>query len=658
MKPSIRTAGVIALAGLLASACTGSRAAQAPRSVDLTGKVTLVSYTSCDDMLAGIRRAAAKSVTAWGLGGVMDARALAASGALPSTAAKEQAVPDQSYSTTNVQEAGVDEPDLVKTDGRRLVTVSQGVLRVVDVATRKVTGTLRLVPKDQAWAEADLLISGDRALVLFEGSGGIVPLGAVAKVRPGPSGPRYVLVDLSGSPRALGTMTAEGAQIDARQVGSTVRVVVRSQPNITLPPPKPDMTEAQLLRRNQEAVLKSPVEAWLPGYEIESGGQTRAETVKCEQVSHPAEFSGASMVTVHTIDLAADQAFASDSPITVAADGDTVYGTATSLYVTSNPRWWFRPMLIDDVALPTPADGSPREPDPTPSTPPERTEVHRFDIGAPGAPRYTGSGSVPGRLLNQYSLSEDKGNLRVATTSEAANVGAPAGGGESGVYVLDASTLAQVGSVTGLGKGERIYAVRFMGDLGYVVTFRQTDPLYALDLRNPTDPKVTGELKISGYSAYLHPAGEGRLLGVGQEASAKGQALGTQVSLFDVSDPASPRILSRFHEEKSASEAEWDPHAFLYWPQSGLAMVPLQSWKNDVITGSRALVLNVSDARIGKVGMISHPSPRRTVNGFVPGDPGIRRCVVIGDTIWTLSDAGLKVSDAAGLADRAWIPFN
>jgi len=659
MRTSIRTAGAIALAGLLATACSEGRAAEAPPRVDLTDKVSLVSYTSCDDMLNDIRRKTAENATPWGVGGpAVYGRAFSeAADAMPAATAAKGAVSDQSYSTTNVHEAGVDEPDLVKTDGQRVITVSQGLLRVVDIESRRVTGTLRLVPKEQAWAQADLLISGNRALVLFEGVGGMIPLGAMAKVMPGPSGPKYVLVDLSGRPKVLSTMTADGMHVDARQVGSTVRIVVRSQPNITLPPPKPDMPESELLERNRKAVLAAPVNAWLPAFQIKADGVTRTDAVKCEKISHPAEYTGTSMLTVHTIDLAADQTFSPDSPISVAADGDTVYGTATSLYVTSNPRWWLRPMVIDDMPMPTPrVTGKPRKPAPTPTTPPERTEVHRFDITAAGSPRYVDSGSVPGRLLNQYSLSESKGNLRVATTSNSETFGGARETSESGVYVLDAASLSPVGSVTGLGKGERIYSVRFIGDVGYVVTFKQTDPLYALDLRNPADPKVTGQLKISGYSAYLHPGGEGRLLGVGQEATQSGQTIGTQISLFDVSDPASPKIVSRFLQEKSGSEAEWDPHAFVYWPQSGLAMLPLQSWGGDVIEGSSALVLKVGDGGIDKVGLISHPS--KTVQGsFAPVDQGIRRCMVIGDAIWTVSDGGLKVSDATSLADRAWIPF-
>ncbi|MEU8278855.1 beta-propeller domain-containing protein [Microbispora bryophytorum] len=673
MRTSIRTAGVLAaLLALGATGCAGGRTTQdfPPPPTDLTStdpagtdsvntdlvgtdsvnNVRLVAYAGCDEMTEGLRRAAARNVTPWGFG---DAMFYAARSDVAATA--KQAMPEQqSHSTTNTHEAGVDEPDLVKTDGDRVITVTGGVLRVVDAKTRKLTGTLRLVAQDQAgdqsWVQAGLLVHGDRALVLFEG-GGIIPFGATATARVAAGGPRYVLVDLSGEPRVLGAMTVHGQHVDARQAGSTVRLVVRSQPEIAFPAPKENASERELLEDNREAVLSAPADAWLPSYDVESGDASRTERVGCDRVSHPGRFTGTSMLTVHTIDLAAATPFGSPAPIAVAADGDTVYGTAGSLYVTSNPRWWGAHPI--DVA-PAPGSSS-AAPTATPGVPPERTEVHRFDVSTPGAPRYVTSGSVPGRLLNQYSLSEYDGHLRVATTSGDEVLGASPGAGESGVYVLDAGTLARTGSVTGLGKGERIYAVRFADGLGYVVTFRQTDPLYALDLRDPAAPKVTGELKITGFSAYLHPAGEGRLVGIGQEASEVGRVLGTQISLFDVSDPAAPAVLSRFHRKGSGSEAEWDPHAFLYWPATGLAVLPLRN-RAGGMAGSAALTLRVGDREITELGVVTHPrSPARS--GFAPADQGIRRSLVIGADLWTVSGSGLKVSDAATLADRAWIPF-
>ncbi|MEU8173055.1 beta-propeller domain-containing protein [Microbispora hainanensis] len=651
MRTSIRTAVILAaLLGMGATGCAGGRTTPdlPPAPADLTDKVRLVAYAGCDEMTEGLRQAAARNVTSWGFAQNMLYAVDDSAMARPAT--PEQQYGQQPHSTTNTHEAGVDEPDLVKTDGKRVITVTRGVLRVVDATTRKVTATLRLVAEDQWWAQAGLLVDGDRALVLFEG-GGIIPFGASDRARIGPGGPRYVLVDLSGEPRVLGAMTVHGQHVDARQTGSTVRLVVRSTPEIAFPPPKPDASEKDQLEGNREAVLAAPGDAWLPSYDVETDGARRTERVGCDRVSHPDEFTGTSMLTIHTIDLAAAAPFGSLTPIAVAADGDTVYGTGSSLYVTSNPRWWdARPI---DVA-PVPGSSAAA---PTPHVPPERTEVHRFDVSAPGAPRYVASGSVPGRLLNQYALSEYDGHLRVATTSGAEVSGASAGTSESGVYVLDAGTLARTGSVTGLGRGERIYSVRFMDGLGYVVTFRQTDPLYTLDLRDPAAPKVTGELKITGFSAYLHPAGEGRLIGVGQEASTEGRALGTQISLFDVSDPAAPAVLSRFHQKESGSEAEWDPHAFLYWPATGLAVLPLQNWSGGGIAGSAALALRVGDREITTLGVVSHPRSG-AAGGFAPADQAIRRSLVIGDGLWTVSDAGLKVSDAATLADRAWIPFS
>ncbi|GAA1278347.1 hypothetical protein GCM10009677_35780 [Sphaerisporangium rubeum] len=725
MRTSIGTAAAVALT-LLATACTGGTtpgtpSATAPEGTPVTlGAVKLVSYDSCEEMLEGLRAATAKIVGPWGLGGpIMLGRESIAAGQADAKAA----VP--AHSTTNVNEAGADEPDLVKTDGERIVTITRGVLRVVDAATRKVTGTLRLLPPDQGWVTSSLLLSGDRALVML-GEGSAVPLGAMAKRPAGPAS-RLVLVDLAQM-KELGSLSPAGQQVDVRMTGSTARVVVRSQPVFEFPEGRPDDPEPERLSRNKKIVEQAPIEAWLPSYEVTGAdGKTRTERVPCERVSHPKEYTGASMITVHSIDLAAS--IDGGEPISVAADGDTVYSTPTSLYVTSNPNLWAgmpvtmlerplvdvapaettgpvtpgsaeraatpsapiapkaetsppaekvepsndpsMPSLLPETIAPSsspsgvpPATerptGSP-EPTVTPGpskaqTPPERTEVHRFDISAPGTPRYTGSGEVPGQLLNQYSLSEHDGHLRVATTSSGTSAdpstGAP-NDSSSGVYVLKADTLERTGEVTGLGKGERIYSVRFIGTAGYVVTFRQTDPLYTLDLSDPAHPKVGGELKITGFSSYLHPAGDGRLLGIGQEANDKGQVQGTQISLFDVTDPAAPKRLAQYHRKDSSSEAESEPHAFFYWPGTRQAVVPLNSWNDD--NQNSAVVLKVGAGSLTEQGVITHPAPKPDDRN--PMDPRVRRTLIVGDTLWTVSDNGLKASDPATLDEQGWVSF-
>ncbi|MFE3447634.1 beta-propeller domain-containing protein [Nonomuraea sp. NPDC059194] len=642
MKTFIRTALSAAALATAVAACSAPATKPVSAPLDLSD-VKLVSYDSCDDMLSGLRENTAKNVSSWGLGGppiMYMERSDVAGKAVPQSANEGKAA---DHSTTNVHEQGVDEPDLVKTDGRRVITVSNGKLRVIDAATRKITGTLELAKEN--WVAGDLLVSGDRALVLFNGGG--IPFGAVAKRAFAPTGgPQYALVDLSGEPRLLGTVEPGGMHVDARLVGSTVRLVVRSQPDITFPQAREDVSEAERIKVNQAVVRQAPISAWLPKFTItDAAGNARAESVKCEQVSHPDEYTGTSLLTVHTIDLTQDLAAAAANPIAVAADGDTVYGTGTSLYVTSNPRWWFpvpidpRPLDVNTAPPGTPAGGN--------AVPPEETEVHRFDISQAGAPKYLASGKIPGRLLNQYAMSEYQGNLRVATTTADQKTSS------SSVYVLRADTLAKIGEVGGLGKDERIYSVRFIGPVGYVVTFRQVDPLYTLDLRDPAAPKVTGELKITGYSAYLHPAGEGRLIGLGQEASEKGRTLGTQVSLFDVSDPANPRRLSQLFQKDTGSEAEWDPHAFLYWPKTGTAVIPVSSYKNGE-SESGAMVLKITDSGVSEAGTIKHPRVKERDYTY---EPNIQRSVVIGDSLWTVSPSGIKVNDLNTLDEQAWIPL-
>jgi uncharacterized secreted protein with C-terminal beta-propeller domain len=314
-----------------------------------------------------------------------------------------------------------------------------------------------------------------------------------------------------------------------------------------------------------------------------------------------------------SVDLTGDMTDA--SPVSVVAGGQTVYGSGTALYVTDRPAT------------------------------PDRTDLYRFDLGGSGPPRFAAAGSIPGNVLNQYALSEYAGNLRVATTSgQNARPPGTTPATESAVYVLArrGGRLVRVGELGGLGRGERIYAVRFAGPTGYVVTFRQTDPLYALDLRDPAHPRATGELKISGYSAYLHPAGDGRLIGVGQHTDAKGRPQGLQVALFDVRDPAAPRRLSGYTVPSTWSTAEFDPHAFLYWPQSGLTVLPLAGAGEN-----GALALSVTPSGVHRLGHVDQPKSAGAV----------QRALVISGTLWTLTPVGLQANDATSLAETAWLPF-
>ncbi len=617
------------------------------------GGIRLVSYTSCGDMLAGLRQHAARNVGIWGTTPRGLAPAAAGSGGAVERAAVPAAAPP--HSGTNDYVSGADEPDLVKTDGSRVITVERGALRVVDTATRTVTARLKLADPARAWGASNLLVEGNRALVIFADRGVVASGGAVT---PGPypdpinEGTRYVLVDLSDEPKVLGTLTPSGDYVDARLVGSTVRLVVRSRPNLGIPQSGGAGNDTQQLAQASAAVRRAPITAWLPKYQLSNAdGAVSSRIVACRSVSHPVDYTGTSLLTIYSIDLAAG--LDSVSPVSLAADGDTVYATTSSLYIASNPQWWYAPRRLPMVA---PNGGSPR---PAPQVrslkPPQQTQIHRFDISRPGAPRYVASGEVSGRLLNQYSLSDYAGYLRVATTTGDALADEPGDSNavstsSSSVYVLRADTLTEVGALDGLGKRQRIYAVRFIGALAYLVTFQQMDPLYTLDLRDPAAPRVAGTLELTGYSAYLHPAADRTLIGIGQEATAQGRPLGTQISLFDVSNPASPRRLAHLVKTNFKSSAESDPHAFLYWPQTGTAVLPVNSWTKGQVSAG-AIVLSVAHNQITERGTVTQPTAPSDA-----GPVGITRSLIIGPDLWTVSDGGLMVNDLATLRPQAWIP--
>jgi uncharacterized secreted protein with C-terminal beta-propeller domain len=650
-----RTAAAALAAGVLLTAgCTGDPAPAPTGSspaVQPAGAFRLVAYDTCQDALADLKRAAKAYVGPYGFGGLPDAgimedtaaagaRAMAAEPGAPKAAAP---APGTDYSGTNTHEAGVDEPDLVKTDGRRIVTVSRGVLHVVDPRTRRVTGRLDLASDGQdpvRWSGADLLLSGDRALVLLPETAWRVFDVAIPDRAPDSravppanpdriSGPRLLLVDLSGSPRLISSYTMDGRLVDARQVGAVARVVVRSGPRLAFPYTGRG-TDAQRLAANQATIDRAGLDDWLPRYEVTTGGRTERGLVECGSVSRPDKYTGTSMLTVLTFDLRAEK-LGDGQPVTVVADGDTVYSNGPSLYVASDDRWQAVPRpAVDGAARARPRDAA--------------TEIYKFDTSGSGRPRYVAAGSVPGHLINQYALSEWDGHLRAATTRSDST--------ESTVYVLrqDGDRLVQTGRVGGLGKGERIYAVRFVGPVGYVVTFRRTDPLYTVDLSDPAKPEVAGELKMTGYSAYLHPAGEGRLIGIGQEASQQGRVQGAQVSLFDVSDLDHPDRLAQYHVRNSYSEAEHDPHAFLYWPADRLLVVPLTVYaaRTDKPAGppkGSALVLRVGDDKLTEVGTVTQPAGP------------IRRALVVDGVLWTTSDAGLQATDMSTLDILAWVPL-
>lgn len=625
-----------------------SRTAPEPSVVRTAG--SLVQFDACDEFLDYVVSHAVDLVGPYGLeGSPVFWPEAARLGEEADDVGGDGSAP--SFSGTNVQVEGVDEPDIVKTDGDRIVLISDGQFIVVDVSGDRPTELGRM-PVGELSVQ-NLFLAGDKALLFGSAwAQGPIPLADTSDrgVAPRYSAPtvRVVEVDLGGEhPEIVRTMTIDGSFVSARMVGDSVRIVLGSGPvgfEWSYPEGSGLRAERKAIEENKEIVRRSTEENWIPYYiTADADGDVTDEglLLDCDRVARPDEFSGLDMLSVVTIDLGDGLDVVDTTGLM--ATGDTVYASEDSLYVATHnwQTWvWFES----------------REESDRPEGP--STEIHKFDISEAARTRYLATGAVDGYLLNQFAMDEHDGMLRVAsTTSPSWWGGGPDSDSRITVLREIGDGLVPIGVVDGLGESEQIYSVRFMGDVGYVVTFRQVDPLYTVDLSDPRDPEVLGELKIPGYSAYLHPVGEDRILGVGQDATEDGVVKGTQVSLFDVSDLTNPRRLDTYtFGEGTNSEVEYDHHAFLYW--DGLAVIPVQQWMWDGkaeegFVGALALEVG-DDGTLREVGELTHPGGKGQSWDW---RARILRSLVIGDSLYTISEQGIMKSSVSGLDEEGWLGF-
>ncbi len=576
-----------------------------------------------------------------------------------STAGSPAATGD--FSGTNNQVAGVDEGDLVKTDGTHLfVLAGDGVdvvhawpadsLEVVSHITTPgderalfLHGTrLTVISQENIWEPvADDATSADRSRLGWWNHSW-QPRVTVTVVD----------VSATSNPTIVEQTTLDGWLVDARAIDGRVLVVAQdsfdipapavitipsesvvdpvpvdpglssdpSGPAVVIPigisvaPPFDDGTRYVY---EDEASYRNRLEtAWetaaFPQVTVTAtgGGTSTGDLFAAGRTYLPIKATGNNLLAVVSFTVDDDTA-GPDAATTVAGVSGSVYASTSNLYVSAGHwgNWW------DATDAGT------------------TTNIYRFDLHAADVP-LTAMGAVPGIALNQFSLDESAdGVLRVATTSGFGDRSS------SGVYALAAAAgnLQTIGSVTGLAPGERIYSVRFIGDRGYVSTFRQIDPLFVIDLANPSKPRVVGELKVPGFSSYLHPLDATRLLGIGRDVDpVTGQVLGLQLSIFDVADAANPRRTATYTFAgdgwQSWSAALWDHRAVSWFGQQGILALPVQ--QGDWWQGSTGLVVFKVDtnapAGFTNLGQITH-------------DRAVQRSVRIGDFLYSISAGEVKV---------------
>jgi hypothetical protein len=551
------------ITGIAALACGAGLAITPAVTPDaaLLGRSTasaaeLQPFQDCTDLREWYVKAALPHVTAYGFTyPVFYAAADGTELRAPTSGGALDAVGSGSTGT-NVQEQGVDEPDFAKTNGDIALVLRAKSLLVYDVTGDAPVRLASLALADR-YDPGDLLLVGDRAVLIRPQQSYFRP--TVGYLRPGlpviPSGTRtdITTVDLSdpSNPSVVSNQRVSGDVVSAREHQGVVRLVVSSQPHLPFVHPTLHLTAREALLENRAIVQAASPEEWLPTQWVtDAAGSNVRPLVDCAQVAHPQQQSGYGTITVLTMDPN-DPERASVTGL--AADGDMVYASTDRLYVaTIEDGWDALPMLRPGLVRSQPTS----------------TTIHAFETTGQTT-AYVASGDVRGIVPSQWGFSEYGGMLRVATS-----IGQPWRPKENTVTVLaeHGRRLEAVGSVAGMGEHQTLQAVRWFGDVAVLVTFRQIDPLYTLDLSDPADPMVVGALKIPGFSDYLHPVGGGIILGVGQQGS------DAEVSSFDLGDLSHPTRVDHISlGPDSYPMVADDSHAFSYLPTPRVALIPTYS---------------------------------------------------------------------------------
>lgn len=523
------------------------------------------------------------------------------------------------YTGTNVQVAGIDEPDMVKTDGTFLYLAgSEGVsvLRATPAASLAVLAT---IPLEGRWANG-LFLNGNRLVVLASSYGAVASVG---EVRVGGWMPIYtyapstsVLVyDVSepAQPLLVSNLSVSGYYVGARMVGSQV-----------------------LLVANHYLYLDGDLVVY-PKLAVDGALSTVAPT----QIAYfPEGRNASSLVEVLLVRL--DRPDLSNLTTLLADGGSTLYVSYDSVFLVGyGGRYDAETMRWVDAST-----------------------IHRLYLYG-GTVSAAATAEVAGHVLNAYSLDEFGGYLRVATTEWSSAGGQTA----NHLFVLDRA-LAQVGAVSDLAPGETIQSVRFAGERAYVVTFRQVDPFFVIDLADPAEPRVLGELKATGFARFLFPVGEDLVLGIGPEttvpdSSGRVQTVGLKLSLFDVADLAHPQVLSAYVVTGSwvYSAAEWDAHALLWVEARNLLAVPIQVYNWSAEKGwdagevwQGAMVFTVTrQGGIALDGRIDHNGVSTPAYGTVQSP--ITRIVQAGAVLYTVSQTTVQANDIDTLEKIARVTY-
>ena len=619
-------------------------------------------------------------------------------------------VEGEDFSGTNNQEQGVDEADFIKTDGYYIYVLQGSALSILTVPEfGEIEFTSNVSIEGQP---ISMMLDGERLIVLSSYS----PWNTdqdddLYKLLQWDDGynswrsssmTKFTTYDISdrSEPEVVQELYLEGYNVDAREIGGSIRAVTHSWlyvPGLTgwldLPSEYWDLDYQdeenrrafreiiayETILENAEALNLLNLEDLIPKiYERKDGTiiEHDMRSEDCQNFAKPLDGFSRGFTNILSLDLFSDSfSFESDH---ILSNHPLVYASQDVLVLSENSWdwWWFWGQ--DEIM--------------------EQTNIHTFDISVLGTTTYTGSGRIDGTILDQFSISEHEGVLRIATTVGQWNrwwMDDPTPMSSSIITLVrgvdlttDQPILQEYGRLDGIAETERIWSARFVEDRAYLVTFRNIDPLWTIDLSNPMNPTILGELKVPGVSTYIHPINEDMLLTIGMgPAGEDGLGLdwsNTRLSTFDISnitDPQAASVLSLSPVENpdegswtwAYSEAMYEHKAFQYWGPKEMLAVPLSTyrWVDDSTNGeyswyyeyvSKAILVKVNESTGDMLihGEINHSSLVNSEESMYwwGGEQNIRRTIFMGDFIYAISGAGITVHNLDSMERTDVVAFD
>jgi len=515
------------------------------------------------------------------------------------------------YSETNVQVEGVDEADIVKTDGKYIYYLTNQKLTITEINNDKMTVVANINLKSNKYWPQEIFLRNNKVVIIGNSYNEEEKMRYIDEYYT--TNNTYTVatvynIEDRNNPVLERTVEIEGNYLSSRMIGDNIYLISNNY------------ISAYLCKKYKASKLNE--DDFKPKYKDTLAGD-ELKCISFDCIYYIPEFEDTSYLNIAAFNVNNKEEANIESYL---GAGNQIYSSMNNLYITKIKYDYEENYREYDL----------------------NTEIYKFKLDEAKC-TFEKTGKVPGSVLNQFSMDEKDGYFRIATTdSESWN----SENNTNNLYVLN-ENLEIVGKVEGLAPGERIYSVRFMGNRAYMVTFVQTDPLFVIDLSEPTKPTILGELKIPGYSKYLHPYDETHLIGFGEDTKVVNYGYGDQVitdgmkiALFDVTDPSNP---TEMYSEKiggkgTYSELLYNHKALLFSKEKNIIAFPISITEDDYeVTFQGAIVYGLSlDKGFELRGKISNIE--NAIDKYY-GRSNVQRIIYIKDTLYTLSPDTIKATD-------------